>query len=135
MEFEGFAERGLRVTMNVGGDFDDDDAAFLANTEIIFFIRHLFSQVAALRPEDSIDYAAKFFKRILSCHHVLGADYTYITSTKHNRRAFIFCLIEIFHTFPFDEAMSTAEYVIFTKHLLSCMLIYIVFALILNLFL
>ena len=72
--------------------------------------RHLFSQVAVLRPEDSIDFAAKFFRRIQSCHHVLGAEYAYIGATSNNRRAFIFCLMEIFASFSLEETMSTAEY-------------------------
>jgi len=88
----------------------ENDQQYMASSEIMFFVRHLFAQVAALRPEDSIDFAAKFFKRIQTCHHVLGAEYAYIGATANNRRAFIFCLTEIFATFSPDESMSTAEY-------------------------
>jgi len=37
------------------------DEAFLASSEINFFLRHLFAQVVALKPEDSIDYAGMIF--------------------------------------------------------------------------
>jgi hypothetical protein len=87
-----------------------EDESYLASSEINFFLRHLFSQVVALRPEDSIDFAAKYFKRIQSCHHVLGADYAYIGATKSNRRAFIFCLMEVFQTYSHDKAISVSEY-------------------------
>jgi len=91
-------------------DTFDNDPAYMASSEIMFFVRHLFSQVAALRPDDIIDFAAKFFKRIQSCQHVLGAEYAYIGATAHNRRAFIFCLTEIFASFSADESMSVAEH-------------------------
>ena len=87
-----------------------EDETFLANSEINFFLRHMFSQVVALRPDDSIDYATKYFKRIQSCHHVLGADYAYIGATKSNRRAFIFCLMEVFQTYAQDSLIAASEY-------------------------
>ena len=90
----------------------DDDEAFLQSSEINFFLRHLFSQAVALRPDDSIDFAMKFFKRIQSCHHVLGADYAYIGATKSNRRAFIFCLIELFQTYAKDKGTGTPNILI-----------------------
>jgi len=83
---------------------------YLQSSEIDFFIRHLFTQVAAVKPEDSIQFSVDYFKRIQSCHHVLGAEYSFIASCKTNRRAFIFCLMETFQTFSSEEEMSTVEY-------------------------
>jgi hypothetical protein len=84
-------------SFGIGGESDE---AYLGESSINFYVRHLFSQVALLKPEDPIEFASKYFKRIQSCHHVLGADYAYIGATKSNRRAFIFCLMEILVTFP-----------------------------------
>jgi hypothetical protein len=92
------------------GNSNDSDEAYLAESSINFYVRNLFTQVAALKPDDPIEFASRYFKRIHSCHHVLGADYAYICATKSNRRAFIFCLMEILVTFPLDVDMSASEY-------------------------
>ena len=36
------------------------DDAYLASSEINFFLRHLFAQVVALKPDDAIDYAGMY---------------------------------------------------------------------------
>ncbi len=83
---------------------------YLGRSEINFFVKHLFMQVASLKPEDSIQFSIDYFKRIQSCHHVLGAEYSFIVSCQTNRRAFIFCLMEAFQKFTYEEEMTTIEY-------------------------
>ena len=87
-----------------------DDASYLEKTETLIFVKHLFLQVATFRPEDSLDYALRYFKRVRSCHNVLGADFSLISCCDRNKRAFVFCLMELFKTFSDNEEMSVNEY-------------------------
>lgn len=87
---------------------DAADTAMLA--ELNFFLGHLFLQVAHEAPADPIAYAANYFATTLSQSHVLGAQYTFITSCNHNRRSFVFCLMELFRTFPLNEELTAVEY-------------------------
>ena len=89
---------------------EQDDQDYLEDTEIKFFLSNLFQQVAAFRPEDSLDYALRYFKRVRSCHNVLGADFSFISGSSRNKRSFVFCLIELFRTFNDNEQMSINEY-------------------------
>ena len=86
-----------------------DDRTYLDSSEINFFIKNLFAQVSMLRPEDSVEYAFQYFIKVRSCQNVLGADYGFISGCNKNRRAFVFCLIELFKTFSDDEEMSINE--------------------------
>jgi hypothetical protein len=86
-----------------------DDRTYLDSSEINFFIKNLFAQVSILRPEDSVEYAFQYFIKVRSCQNVLGADYGFISGCNKNRRAFVFCLIELFKTFSDDEEMSINE--------------------------
>ena len=87
-----------------------DDESYLQETETLFFVKNLFLQVATFRPEDSLDYALRYFKTVRSCHNVLGADFNFINGSNRNKRAFVFCLMELFKTFTDNEEMSINEY-------------------------
>jgi len=87
-----------------------NEAAWLEQSELSFFLKHMFTQVCILKPDDSLDFAEKYFRRVRSCHNVLGADYAFITGCRQNRRAFVFCLMELFETFSLAEEMSVIEY-------------------------
>ena len=86
-----------------------EDKAYLEFSEISFFIKNLFTQVAMLRPEDSVEFAFAYFRKVRSCHNVLGADYGFISGCNKNRRGFVFCLMELFKTFSDDEEMNVNE--------------------------
>lgn len=87
-----------------------DDASYLQETETLFFVKNLFLQVATFRPDDGLDYALRYFKRVRNCHNVLGADFSFINGSNRNKRAFVFCLMELFKTFSDNEEMSINEY-------------------------
>jgi len=95
---------------SVSGQLSDEQ--YLEQTEFPIFLRHLFMQAAVVRvsPEDCIDFAEKYFRRMQSCRNVLGADYLFITSCRQNRRAFVFCLLELFRSIPADHELTVAEF-------------------------
>lgn len=86
-----------------------DDKTFLEYSEMGFFFQNLFTQVAQLRPDDSVEFAFQYFQKVRSCQNVLGADYGFISGCNKNRRAFVFCLMELFKTFGDDEEMNVNE--------------------------
>jgi len=90
------------------------DEDFLEASELPFFLRALLSQLAtapsALKTEEALDFAEGYFQSVLSCHHVLGAEYSYICGSKYNRRAFVYCLLESFSSLSDDEDLTPADY-------------------------
>lgn len=86
-----------------------DDKTYLEYSEMSFFLQNLFTQVAMLRPDDSVEFAFQYFQKVRSCQNVLGADYGFIAGCNKNRRAFVFCLMELFKTFRDDEEMNVNE--------------------------
>lgn len=87
------------------------DAEYLVeSTDLTFFIRHLVNQIASVKPENLIEFSEKYFRKIESCHHILGADYNFIAGCKYNRRSFVFCLLETFSNFLSEEKYSLFEY-------------------------
>lgn len=91
------------------------DEEYLESTELPFFLRSLLSQLsnssmAMKTTDEAIDFAESFFRSVLSCHHVIGSDYSYICGSKYNRRAFVYCLQESFSSISDDEEITSADY-------------------------
>ena len=87
------------------------DEQYLEQSGLSVLLRHLFIQTASAKPgDDSLDFAEQFFRRVQSCRHVLGADWQFITSCRQNRRAFVFCLGELFRSFSLEASMSASEF-------------------------
>lgn len=81
--------------------------SFSESTDVNFFTSHLLSLITTSKPESTIDFCGKYFQRVQSCHHVLGADFSFVNGCKYNRRAFLFCLSEALLNFqPTDEVYS-----------------------------
>lgn len=47
--------------------------------------------------------------RVLSCTHVIGMNFSYITACNYNRRAFVCCCIDAFQSFPPALEMTVLE--------------------------
>jgi len=86
------------------------DEQYLEWSELSIFVRHLFMQAAIVKPDDSVDFAEKYFRRIQSCRNVLGADYLFITSCRQNRRSFVFCVCELYRSIALEEELTTSDY-------------------------
>jgi hypothetical protein len=89
---------------------EESDERYLQRVEITHYLTNMFVVCTAIKPEDSIDFAWRYFDRVQSCHNVLGAEYSVISSCIRNKRNFVFCLMELFKTFNASEEMSVHEY-------------------------
>lgn len=61
------------------------------------------------RPDDTVDYAISYFKKVQSCTHIVGTTYNYVLESIHNRKALIYCLTESFKGFDDQSEISPNE--------------------------
>ena len=94
--------------MNSSNRISDDD--YLQSTDLSFFMKNWLQQLNNIKPENIAEHGAKYFKHVRSCQHVLGAEYSFISSCRYNRRAFVFCIMEALMTIPLDEQYTIAEF-------------------------
>jgi len=100
---------------STGGAHSSSDEEYLESIELPFFLRSLLSQISTSSvviktTDEAVDYAENYFRNVLSCHHVIGSEYSYICGSKYNRRAFVYCLKESFSSISDDEEITSADY-------------------------
>lgn len=82
---------------------------FIETTEIGIFLDDLMNQLSQVKPVDKIEFAQRFFKNLKSGTHVLGAPYSYVLESNHNRRCLIYCFMEAFQGFV-DMTVSAIDF-------------------------
>ncbi len=88
------------------------DAEYSESSELAHYVKnlllHLYPSPGA--STDHVTSCVNYFAKVQKCHHVVGADYAFISSTRHNRRSFIYLIIETCKTIPPNEELSSADY-------------------------
>lgn len=80
---------------------------FTDYSELVLFSRDLKRQLEQYKPEDPSDYAVSYLKMVHSCNHVIGTGFSYVLESNHNRKSFVFCLLDAFKEFnPKHETTS-----------------------------
>lgn len=86
------------------------DDSYLDVTDMNILLKHLMHQVLVQKPENPVEFSRYYFERVQSCHHVIGADFSFVSACQHNRRAFVFCCMESFQNFNPREEISLNDY-------------------------
>lgn len=77
-------------------------------SELNFFLTHLLTLLIQHRPEDYTGFAVQYFQKVRSYHHILNADYNFVSSTNYNRRAFTYVVLQSLSSFnDSSEILST----------------------------
>lgn len=95
--------------------YRQSDAEYLESSELTHYVKNLLlhlypSASGAVSSTDHISSCINYFTKVQKCHHVLGADYVFIGSTRHNRRSFIYLIIDTCKTIPPNEELSSTDY-------------------------
>eukprot|EP01031_Cornospumella_fuschlensis_P040068 gene40068-48826_t len=93
--------------MQSASKLQDDE--YLAAKEVDSVLKELFAQCGNKRADEAIDLSVNHIKHLESGYHVVGANYTYILETVHNRKSFIYCLLRALKGFDDDYEVTTNE--------------------------
>jgi len=95
--------------------FRQSDAEYLESSELAHYVKNLLLHLyptpsSSGTTNDHITSCVSYFTKVQKCHHVVGADYVFVSSTRHNRRSFIYLVMESCKTIPPNEELSSADY-------------------------
>jgi hypothetical protein len=83
---------------------------FSESTDIDYLIRHMMNAYSTLgRGAIFSDFAEKYFRKVQSCHHVIGTNYGFVTGCRYNRRAFVYMLEEALSTSMLPNESTTSS--------------------------
>lgn len=78
-------------------------------TEADIILRDLNAQVGGRKGDEALDFSIAYLKHMESCYHVVGANYSYILESVHNRKAFVFCLTNALQGFDARHEVTSSE--------------------------
>ena len=83
---------------------------YLETSEINFFVRQLLNQTQTAKFDDFNDVCLQYFALTASCQHIRGMTYSFVSSSRYNRRSLIYCIMETFAGFSFNADISAYDY-------------------------
>ncbi|RYH13682.1 hypothetical protein EON65_35045 [archaeon] len=87
----------------------NDYVTFIAAKEVDAILKELYAQCSSKRVDEGIDICISHIKHLESGYHVVGANYTYILETVHNRKSFIYCFLSAIKGFDDGYEVTTNE--------------------------
>lgn len=60
--------------------------------------------------ENRLEYALDYLKMIQNCRHVVDADFDYILASNHNKKSFVFCLLNSFKEYPPNYELTCNDF-------------------------
>eukprot|EP01038_Epipyxis_sp_PR26KG_P014461 gene14461-19409_t len=75
-----------------------------------FFLNDLTNRALSIKPDNVNHFIQDYFQQVKSCLHVIGTDFRYVIESNHNRRSFVYCLIEAFLGFSENDELTAYDY-------------------------
>jgi hypothetical protein len=82
---------------------------YLILTETNIILNDLYSQCSSKKPEEGVDFCVAYLKQVETCYHIVGCSFSYILESVHNRKSFLFCLLNSLKGFNANYEMSSSE--------------------------